>query len=271
MRIVIILALALGITLTLASCDGDKPSTADDGRGDVITENDGRGDVIDDPGESGTPEWEGAFVGLNHNQNYVIKITEFSGSSFLFDISSDELVIFSGRAVLFKDNDYAAKYNEETALSFKLSVDGNTITLTAEDDRLAGKYGIANPDNRFDLGGRGDVFSDEEGRGDIISDEEGRGDVIENDSPNWTGKFVGDENTIIITNFNDKTFNYQIYLSSNGSIFAEGLAKLYKDNVLMAEDGQISLSLYEDYNSVDFFAPESHENANMRGHYTREQ
>lgn len=136
MKSVIILALALGITLTLVSCDSGTPSTADDGRGDVVSEDDGRGDVVDDPGESGTPEWEGAFVGLD----------------------SDEMVIFSGRANLFTDNDYAAEYNEETTLSFSLSADGSTIKLTAEDDRLAGKYGIANPDNRFDLGGRGDVI-----------------------------------------------------------------------------------------------------------------
>lgn len=43
------------------------------------------------------------------------------------------------------------------------------------------------------------------------------------DSPNWAGTFDGDEYTISITNFNGDTFNNQIYLLSNGSIFAEGL------------------------------------------------
>lgn len=97
-----------------------------------------------------------------------------------------------------------------------------------------------------------------------------QGDPGDTEVPNWWGTFVGDEYTIGITNFDGQSFSFTILLTANGSIFADGVAALYPDNPLMAEYGQMSFSLYEDFNAVDVFAPESHENAHMRGHYVRE-
>ena len=105
-------------------------------------------------------------------------------------------------------------------------------------------------------------------------DSKDMADSIESDPgdtevPNWWGLFVGDGFSIGISNFDGKSFHFEIYLLRNGKTVLDGVAALYPDNCMMAEYGELSFSLYEDFSSVDIGTSESSEWEHTQGQYMR--
>jgi len=96
-----------------------------------------------------------------------------------------------------------------------------------------------------------------------------QGDPGDTDTPNWWGTYNGDGFSIEIVNFNGESFHFAVSNLRNGEVVFEGTAPLYPDDDHMAEYGQNSFYLYDDYNAIDFLAPEGSEWDHLRGKYTR--
>lgn len=79
---------------------------------------------------------------------------------------------------------------------------------------------------------------------------------------------MGDGFSIEFTEFDGESVWFEIFNLRDGSTIMAGTATLYPDNAHMAEYGEISFSLYEDYSAIDVFASESSEWAHLRGQYT---
>lgn len=99
-------------------------------------------------------------------------------------------------------------------------------------------------------------------------------DSIESDSgdtevPNWWGLFVGDGFSIGISNFDGKSFHFEIYLLRNGKTVLDGVAAIYPDDSLMAEYGELTFSLHEEFSVVDIGTSESSEWEHTQGQYFR--
>jgi len=89
--------------------------------------------------EDGTPNWWGEYAG----EEYAIRINNFNGTSFRFEIYRlrDEKTVYDGVAALDPDDDYAAMYGE---LYFYLDGDDCVIDIfTTEGSKwayLRGRY-----------------------------------------------------------------------------------------------------------------------------------
>ncbi|WP_312700853.1 hypothetical protein [Sedimentibacter sp.] len=102
---------------------------------------------------------------------------------------------------------------------------------------------------------------------------DGRGESIQGfDKPEWQGDYTAVAYVIKIYNFDGTGFNFEAYkLDAPARVVAGGYAALYPDNELMAEYGQMSFSLHEDYSALDIFTPEDHDLSGLRGYYEKNE
>ena len=91
------------------------------------------------------------------------------------------------------------------------------------------------------------------------------------DWPLWWGEYKCDDTnfSIGITNFNGRSFLFSFYNLRNGELFYDGAAGVYSDDGLMAEYGEISFALKEDFGGIDISVPASSEWAHLSGLYER--
>lgn len=265
----IFLVFILIMSIFLVSCNKDNVNTVID---DEITnkqeEHQSDNGNIGDPGDSLDPQWWGIFTW----EDYDMEITEYSEDGFWFEIldKSDGTIVVDGRAEIDPDNNLIANllYGK---INFNLSEDYEEIEFHAEGTEWAefsGTYIIVSRDDPYGLGWE-DYYEpqDEDGRGDIFEPE--GSDPGDTGIPEWWGEFKGEEFSIGITNYDGNSFMFTIYNLRNGESILDGVAAIYSDNPLMAEYGEISFSLYEDYSGIDFFVSESSEWSHMRGQYLR--
>jgi hypothetical protein len=66
-----------------------------------------------------------------------------------------------------------------------------------------------------------------------------------------------------------QSFLFSFYNLRNGELFYDGAASVYSDDRLMAEFGDISFYLSEDFESIDIFAPDDSELAHLSGRYVQ--
>lgn len=97
------------------------------------------------------------------------------------------------------------------------------------------------------------------------------GDINDGNIPEWWGEYKCDDMnfSIGITNFNGQSFLFGFYNLRNGELFYDGTAGVYSDDGLMAEYGEISFTLSEDFEVIDIYVPESSEWSHLSGRYER--
>lgn len=262
-----------------------KPATSVNGHGDLFTDDPNQGD----PGDGSLQPWWGTY---DKNGVYALEISEVSETGFwyiIFEQGGVDGALLSGGAEYYVEDGVINNLMADAGpISFSLYDDYSAIDIFAAESGelsdLRGQYTkISEQTGWLDFGnsggntdpGPGDpgdtIYPDNQGDPGDNVDPGIQGDPGDTGTPEWWGTFEGDEYSVSITNFDGSSFRFQIFLTSNGSIFSEGVAALYPGNNLMAEYGQMSFSLYEDFNAIDVFAPESHENERMRGHYERRE
>ena len=109
-----------------------------------------------------------------------------------------------------------------------------------------------------------------EGSAFFVAHADGRGDYIEDAVvPEWWGEYRCDDTnfSIGITNFNGQSFWFGFYNMRNGELFYDGTAGVYSDDGLMAEYGEISFALSEDFEAIDVSVPANSDWAHLSGRY----
>lgn len=226
-----------------------------------------------DPGESDDPQWWGMWMG----DGFSIEITEFNEDNFWFEIVNLENtnVVMAGRATLYPDDDYMAEYGD---ISFSLYDDYSAIDIfepvTSIWTSLRGVYKMLDSSNPYnidsseeDMEDQGNDFLDSNTVNPDDSADNGQSDPGDTAGPQWSGVYTGDDSIIEITRFDGNKFWFEIMNLGSNQVVIAGEANLYSDNDYMAEHGEISFYLYDDYSGIDFFVAESSEWAYLRGHY----
>jgi hypothetical protein len=153
------------------------------------------------------------------------------------------------------------KYNMDVSTIYYCSI-GRPIPFTNPDDMAA--QGL--PELPVDQPYEGSAFfvAHSDGRGDP-------GDLGDTNDPAWWGEYMcADTNfSIGISNYDGTSFRFYFSNLRNGEYFYDGAAALFSDDAYLAEFGDISFALSEDFNSIDISAPESSEWAHLSGRYER--
>lgn len=299
----IILMSTIILVLALYACDGGKTSgttsttsePAQSPTSEPTQGQDGRGDIInDEPITLDDLEFNGAWVSFADNSEVDVIYGLFNDGTFIrgfsearelyadgkWSIADGELKLEVGARwilpagniedVIPEENMVIADgeviktlYNPPEIETYDIILTGidpetNRVTITIDG---AVFYDFYEQDYLFD---RYYELVNNDGRGDLIGS-----DPSDTDVPNWWGEFKGEEFSVGITNFDGTSFWFTFYNPSNGQSFFDGVAALYPDNEYMAEHGEISFYLYEDFNAVDFFTSENSEWVHLRGHYVR--
>jgi predicted small lipoprotein YifL len=309
MKRIISVATALILVFALCACYGggnpgtiptssspaqtttSKPTQSQDGRGDIIDSdpdvseyyesNDaGRGDVIGS-NYYDLPYWNGFDFGpnLNYGEEYEIQgdpgeyLNAAEGAKLTFNTmkANDSIPAYSDNLQYTMTLIDLSDINGEECYVYRLDVDESSGTIGAA-------YAYAYQSVNIYMQGQGGqwVIQDWYGDGHYSYDESdgGQGDLFDSDPgdtdvPNWWGEFKGEEFSVGFTNFDGASFWFTFYNLRNGQSFFESVAVLYPDNEFMAEHGDISFYLYEDFSAVDLFASEGSEWAHLRGQYER--
>jgi hypothetical protein len=97
-------------------------------------------------------------------------------------------------------------------------------------------------------------------------------DVPETPLAGWAGVYIGDGIAIEIEvpDLNGDSFWLSVDSMGTRANILDGTATLYPDNSMMAEFGEIGLSMNEDYGAIDFFVSESSDFGLLRGRYVRQ-
>lgn len=272
MKKLVMIMIIMMFSFSLSACDLDdkKVKTNDDGGEPLSTENNNVQSSTNDlnqndPGQINDLEWWGVWVG----DEFSIEITEYDGKSFWFEIMNIDNgnVVMDGNATLYPDNDYMAEYGE---MSFSLYEDFSAVDIflseSSEWSNLRGQYRMLDRDNPYNL----DIDAvgmdgQESDPGD--TNNSNQSDPGDTEGPQWGGAYTADRFAIEITEFDGQNFEFEIMNLGNGNVVLTGNATLYPDNAYMAEFGQISFYLYDDYSGIDFFVAESSEWAYLSGHY----
>ena len=178
-------------------------------------------------------------------------------------VAGAECYFYSIKTAKGSESNYAVDYGND--IIYVRSVESGEYNLLAGvDDSSGGTVdpGIqGDPGDTIDPGTQGDP-------GDTI-DPGNQGDPGDTRIPQWWGSFKGENFAIDIDNVGENSFHFLIYFLRNGSTTVEGTAALYPDNNLMAEYGEFSFSLSEDFSTIDIFASESSEWELVPGRYNR--
>ena len=147
------------------------------------------------------------------------------------------------------------------------------ISVDYSGEKKASIYEEFNGNNDDNLSGDNAEDTQEDGRGDKIEDtqEDGRGDKIENnaDIPEWGNEYKNEEAycALAISNFDGKSFKFEIYFLRNGNVLCEGVAKIDPKNGLKAEVGDYKFTMNEDGNVIDVSITEGTEWSHLGGRY----
>ncbi len=115
--------------------------------------------------------------------------------------------------------------------------------------------------------------NDDKSSDDKSKDEQadGRGDTINNktDTPEWKDEYKNTEadSALAISNFNGKSFKFEIYFLRNGHVLCEGVAKIDPKNGFKAEVGDYKFTMNEDHSVIDVSITEGTEWSHLGGRY----
>lgn len=284
MKRLLMVVFTIVLSVSLAACgdpEDKKVKNNDDGGDPISSEIDRPETDTDDlsqsdPGQTNDLEWWGVWMG----DGFSIEITEYDGKSFWFEIMNlgNGSMMMAGNATLYPGNDYMAEYGE---LSFSLYDDYSAVDIflpeSSEWSYLRGQYKMLDQDNPYNLDLDTDGINPHgsdpgDTNGSTQSDpgdtnNSNQSDPGDTTGPQWAGPYTDDGFTIEITEFDGQNFWFEIVNLGNGNMVLAGNATLYPDNAYMAEYGEISFYLYDDYSGIDFFVAESSQWAYLRGHY----
>ena len=299
--------LVLFLTCALWACSGDKNSDTSNSdaqeskKPSEVTESkspeEGRGDEVEEQIPAGADQIaQGVFYydlvelsgdagdGISPREGAVLVNNLIESTQLYSDnggISSDQCIYISFDELAVLDSAMGRECyiysvglgtpqgglkGEDYQVIYRVSVDYSG-------DKTASIYEDFNSEYNGDMSNDNSKEEQEDGKGDKITEEkeDGKGDKIENnaDIPEWGNEYTNQEAycALAISNFDGKSFKFEIYFLRNGNVLCEGVAKIDLKNGLKAEVGDYKFTMNEDGSVIDVSITEGTEWSHLGGRY----